>query len=63
MFQHTCSLMNYLAYIKNIYGSEISWIENNVKLGTSSFLREHTHRNKHGFHCPTPVGLHQTIKS
>lgn len=37
-------LVNYLTYIKNIYGSEIFWIENNVKLGTSSSPREYTHK-------------------
>lgn len=49
MFPHTHThiFVNYLTYIKNIYGLEISghWIENNVKLGTRSVLKEHTHHN------------------
>lgn len=46
---HTRSLMNYLTYIKNIYGSEISGpgIENSVKLGMNSSLKGHTHKHAH----------------
>ena len=46
---HTCSLMNYLTYIKNIYGSEISGpgIENSVKLGMNSSLKGHMHMHAH----------------
>ena len=46
---HTRSLMNYLTYIKNIYGSEISGpgIENSFKLGMNSSLKGHTHTHAH----------------
>lgn len=46
---HTRSLMNYLTYIKNIYGSEISGprIENSFKPGMNSSLKGHTHTHTH----------------